>query len=81
MAQRYVIELTDKKKRKFLEELLAQLDFLKVETTIKKKPTKKTPNEERFMKGLKGAVKEMKDDIAGKRKMQSARDFVDELRR
>ena len=81
MALRYVIELTDKKKRKFLEELLAQLDFVKVETTTKRKATKKTPNEERFVKGLKGAIKEMKDDISGKRKMQSARVFVDGLRR
>lgn len=80
MADRYVIELTDRKYRKFWEELLAQLDFVKVEPAAKTKPLKKTKQEVEFQKGLREALQEMKDDLSGKRKMQSAKDFLHELR-
>lgn len=78
MADRYIIELTDRKYRKFWEELLAQLDFVKVAPTVK--PLKKTKKEAEFQEGLREALEEMEDDLGGKRKMQSAKDFLHELR-
>lgn len=80
MADRYIIELTDRKYRKFWEELLAQLDFVIVKPAATAKPLKKTRKEAEFQEGLREALQEVKDDLSGKRKMQSAKDFLHELR-
>jgi hypothetical protein len=87
MAARYVIELTDQGRRQFWEELLAQLDFVKVQQPAKParpaggpKPLKKTKKEKKFQDGLRAAIQEMKDDLSGKKKLRSAREFLDELR-
>ena len=80
MANQYIIELTDPKRVKFWEDLLAQLDFVKVKKASTTKPLKKTKEEQEFQDGLRQALEEVKDDISGKRKMQSARSFLDELR-
>lgn len=79
MAERYIIELTEPGRRKFWEELLSQLDFIKVTSPAKAKPVKKTKKEKEFQDGLREAILEMKEDLAGRKKMQSARDFLDEL--
>ncbi|HMN06519.1 MAG TPA: hypothetical protein PKD45_12400 [Flavobacteriales bacterium] len=79
MAERYIIELTEPGRRKFWEELLSQLDFIKVTPPAKAKPVKKTKKEKEFQDGLREAILEMKEDLAGRKKMQSARDFLDEL--
>jgi hypothetical protein len=47
-----------------------------------KSKTKKlalTPNEEKFMKGLTRAFKEMDEHIAGKRKLKTLKEVLDEL--
>ena len=80
MAARYVIELTDLKHRKFLEELLAQLSFVKVERASASKPIKWTKKEIAFKESLRRSIKEMKDDLSGKRKLPSLKEALDELR-
>lgn len=81
MAERYVIELTDGKHRKFFEELLAQLAFVKVEGPSTRNALKLTKKEKEFMDGLREAVQEMKDDLSGKKKLPSLKEALDELRR
>lgn len=80
MSARYIIELTDRKHVKFWEELLAQLDFVKVERSADAVPLKKTKKEKKFQEDLREALNEIKEDLTGKRKMGSARSFLDELR-
>jgi len=80
MASRYIIELTDKGRRKFWEELLAQLDFVKVEQPAKPKALKKTKKEKEFQDGLREAIQEMKDDLSGKKKLPSLKEALDGLR-
>lgn len=45
------------------------------------KPLKKTRKEIRFQEGLREAIQEMKDDLAGKRKMRSLEEALEEMRR
>ena len=80
MEARYVITLTDPKQQDFWEQLLSNLDFVKVESPAKRKPLKLTKKEQKFMDDLLASVQEMKDDLSGKKKLQSARAFLDELR-
>lgn len=80
MAARYLITLTDPKQRKFFEDLIAHFDFLKVETPSSAPKRKWTKKEKEFMEGLRESVQEMKDDLSGKKKLRSARAFLDELR-
>ncbi len=80
MAARYHITLTDPKRRKFFEELIAQFDFLEVvgpDTAPKRKWTKK---EKEFMEGLRESIQEMKDDLSGKKKLRPLKEVLDELR-
>lgn len=81
MAARYLITLTDPKQREFFEELIAHFDFLKVESPATQSKRKWTKKEKAFMEGLREAVQEMKDDLSGTKKLRSAREFLDELRR
>ena len=80
MAARYLITLTDPKQRKFFEELIAHFDFLKVETSTAAPKRKWTKKEKEFMESLRESIQEMKDDLSGKKKLRSARAFLDELR-
>lgn len=80
MAARYLITITDPKQRKFFEELIAHLDFVKVEVPVDKPKRKWTKKEKEFMEGLRESIQEMKDDLSGKKKLKSARAFLDELR-
>lgn len=80
MEARYIITLTDPDKRELWEQLLENLAFVKVEGPTKKKPLKLTKKEKEFMEGLRESIQEMKDDISGKKKLKSARAFLDELR-
>ena len=80
MSTRYIIELTDRKHVKFWEELLAQLTFVKVERPDDQGALKKTKKESELQDDLREGLHEIKDDLTGKHKMQSARAFLDELR-
>ena len=80
MADQFIIEVTDPTQVKFVEELLAHFDFVKFKRTTSAKPLKKTKKEKEFQDGLREALSEVNDDLKGKRKMQSARSFLDELR-
>ena len=79
MTDRYIIELTDKKYRKFWEELLAQLDFVKVKQPDKSKSLKKTQKEAAFQDGLRRSIKAMQDDLSGKRPLPTLKDALNEL--
>ncbi len=51
-------------------------------TKVRAKATPKrplTPREKKFVKDLKHAVQDMKDHIAGKKKLQTLDEFLDEL--
>lgn len=80
MAARYLITLTDPKQRKFFEELIGHFDFLKVEGPGSEPTRKWTKKEKEFMEGLRESIQEMKDDLSGKKKLRTAREFLDELR-
>ncbi len=80
MAARYVITLKDPEQQEFWEQLLAKLDFVEVEVSEERKPLKLSAKAQEFLKGLKESVQEMKDDISGKKKLRSAKSFIDELR-
>jgi len=80
MEARYLITLTDPKKRDLWEQLLENLAFVKVQEPRKKSKLKLTKKEKEFMEGLRDSTKEMKDDLSGKKKLKSARAFLDELR-
>jgi hypothetical protein len=81
MAARYLITLTDPKQRKFFEELIGHLDFVKVEVPVGKPKRKWTTKEKEFMEGLRESIQEMKDDISGKTKLPSLKEVLHELRR
>jgi hypothetical protein len=81
MAARYLITLTDPKQRKFFEELIGHLDFVKVEVPVDKPKRKWTKKEKEFMEGLRESIQEMKDDISGKKKLPSLKEVLHELRR
>lgn len=80
MEARYIITVTDPKQRKFFEELLARFDFLKVERPAPAPKRKWTKKEKEFMEGLRESIQEMKDDIAGKKKLPSLKEALHELR-
>lgn len=79
MANQYIIELTDPKRIKFWEDLLAQLDFVKVKKAANAKPLKKTKWEKDFQDGLKRSFKEIEDDLSGKRKLPTLKDALNGL--
>ncbi|MCU0320097.1 MAG: hypothetical protein MUE88_08465 [Flavobacteriales bacterium] len=81
MAARYLITLTDPKQRKFFEELIGHLDFVKVEVPVDNPKRKWTKKEKEFMEGLRESIQEMKDDISGKKKLPSLKEVLHELRR
>lgn len=77
MADRYIIELTDRKYRKFWEELLAPLDFVKVKPAAK--PLKKTKKEAEFQEGLRRSIKAMEDDPSGKKPLPTLKEALHAL--
>jgi hypothetical protein len=81
MAIRYIVTLTDPKKKAFWEELLSHLKFVEVERVKKHKKRKWTKKKKKFMEGLRGSIQEMKDDLSGKKKLPSARSVIDQLKR
>jgi ASC-1-like (ASCH) protein len=68
--QRVVIDIPDKKFNFFME-LLNNLGIKKIK--------KLTKSQEEFVDDLKKSLEEVKQNEQGKIKLQSARDFLDEL--
>jgi len=82
-----IVSFPDPHKEKVVTELLEMIEG--VEVARAPKPAKKaartkaklklTPKEKKFMKELSGAFKEVNDHLAGKKKLKSAREFLNEL--
>lgn len=81
MATRYIVTLTDPDKKAFWEELLPHLKFVEFERVDKPKKRKWTKKEKEFMEGLRESIQEIKDYIAGKKKLPSARSAIKKLKR
>ncbi len=69
--EQIVIELKNSRKRRLLMELLNELDFVKVTSVIRN--GKKVP----FANELVESLMEAKADARGEKKLQSARDFLE----
>jgi hypothetical protein len=78
MSARYIITLKDPAQKAFWEDLLAHLDFIEVEAVDGRMAEENALKE--FESGLRSAMKEVKEDISGNKKLTSARDFLNELR-
>lgn len=70
LIMKLMLDVKDSKSD-FVIELLKNLPFVKTEPLA--------PSKERFLKELKGSVKEVTLAKQGKIKLQSARDFLNEL--
>lgn len=81
MGKRYIIELKDDARQGFLEELLGQLDFVRLRPDRPAKPLKLTKQERKMRDDLRAAVKEMRDDLSGKRRLPTLKEAIHELRR
>ena len=85
---RLIIDIHDPKKERKVAEILLSIDGVVVERAMaipkssakgKKIARKLTPGEKRFVSELRQALKELNDHITGKKKFQSAREFLHEL--
>lgn len=86
---RLIVHINDPKQEKVVEELLDKVKGIEVERDpakpkkkVRAKATvkrKHTLAEKRFMGELTQAVQEVKDHFSGKKKLQSAREFLNEL--
>jgi hypothetical protein len=76
------LTIPDKKADSFLDVLrhVSYVEILPVEVPKKKKKSKKRSAEE-FYAGLKRAIHEVNEDIAGRKQMQTAEEYLAELRR
>ena len=86
---RLIVHINDPKQEKVVEELLDGIKGINVErdpakpkrkvraTAKPKRPL--TPKEKKFVRGLTRAVQDMKDHIAGKKKLQTLDEFLNEL--
>jgi len=84
---RLIIDIQDPKKEKEVAALLLKIGGVEVERAEasprgKEKAVIKrtlTPKEKKFVAHLRKALKEVNEHLAGKKKFQSARDFLNEL--
>ncbi len=84
---RYIVHITDPSKEQEVEQLLegisgieVQRDPAKPKRSVKRVAKRKlTTQEEKFVKELRQAMKEVKDHISGKKKLGLARDLLHEL--
>jgi len=86
---RLIIHINDPKQEKVVEDLLDKVKGIEVErdpakpkkksTTRVKPKQRKAPAEEKFMRELTQAMKEVKEHISGKKKLGLARDLLNEL--
>ena len=84
---RLIIHINDPKQEKVVEHLLDGVKGIEVERdpakpkNLAKRVAKRklTASEEKFVKELRQAMKEVKDHISGKKKLGLARDLLHEL--
>jgi hypothetical protein len=86
---RLIIDIHDPKKEKEVADLLLKIGGVEIEraeasprrSTKRKTRTRRTlsAGEKRFVAELRQALKEVNDHVTGKRKFQSAREFLHEL--
>lgn len=60
----------------FFKELIENLDFVKV---TEERDLEITPEQADFMDGLKDSLSQVEDHVHGRIKLQSAKDFLNEL--
>lgn len=85
----YLVSIIDPGKEKLVTDILHEIEGVEVERIPKsgkvngrsksKKGKPPTAAEKRFMAELTQAVQEVKDHVSGKKKLQSARAFLNEL--
>lgn len=86
----YLVSIIDPGKEKLVTDILHEIEGVEVERIPKparvngqpKSKAKKrvyTAKEKRFMAEITQAVQEVKDHISGKKKLRSAREFLNEL--
>lgn len=83
-----LVSISDPSKEKLVTDILQEIDGVTVRpgpkktsaaTSSRKKTKALTPKEKKFVDGLKQAFKEMDEHIAGKRKLKSLKEVLDEL--
>lgn len=84
MGEELVIRLKNKRKRKFLLELLDELDFVEVVKSPNGKNGKQTkqkftPEQQEFIDGLKQSLQEVELHQQGKLKLKTFDEFIKEL--
>jgi hypothetical protein len=72
--QQIVLNIKDNSKREFFRELLKQLDFVEV-VSVNEEPFE--PND--LLEGLKASLVEVDAHLKGEIKLQTAKEFLDEL--
>ncbi len=83
------VSITDPSKEKLVTDILNEIEGVVVRRGPEKakSPSRRktkaikpmTPNEKKFVKGLTQAFKEMNEHIAGKRKLKTLKEVLDEL--
>lgn len=83
------ISITDPSKEKLVTDILNEIEGVEVRRgpSQTKRPARRsakaikpmTPNEKKFVKGLTRAFKDMNDHIAGKKKLKTLDEFLNEL--
>lgn len=83
------VSITDPSKEKLVTDILNEIEGVVVRRGPEKakSPSRRktkaikpmTPNEKKFVKGLSQAFKEMNEHIAGKRKLKTLKEVLDEL--
>ena len=74
--EQLIVEIKDSSKRNILFELLQQLDFIEIKPFVKKRKTKA---QQEFVEGIENALNDVELHLQGKKQLQSAKDFLDEL--
>ncbi len=74
--EQLVLKIKDSSKRNILLELLQQLDFVEISIP---KVQKKTKAQQEFIDGMKDALNDVELHLQGKKQLQTAKDFLDEL--
>lgn len=72
--QQLIIQVKDASKQQFLLTLLQEFDFVEI-VNVKEF----TPEKEAFVEGLRNALEEVDEHLKGKKSLQTANEFLNEL--
>lgn len=72
--EQVILNIKDESRRQFFFELLQQLDFVEIVSV-----QERSLEQRAFVGGLKDALEEVEAHLAGKKQLQSAKDFLHEL--